>query len=68
MHNEYNLVRYSYFCLIDRIRIVIGRRDLSSAALKRIFEVVGVSAFAWAIITSITAAIRAFRMDMATTS
>jgi hypothetical protein len=38
VHDVYNLVGYSYFRLIDRIRLVIGGRGLSSAALKRIFE------------------------------
>jgi hypothetical protein len=42
VHDVYNVVGCGYFRLIDRISVVIGRRGLSSAALKRIFEVVGV--------------------------
>src|SRR6516225_9009159 len=39
VHDVYDLVGYSYFRLIDRIRLIIGRRGLSSTALKSIFEV-----------------------------
>jgi hypothetical protein len=68
VHDVYDLVGYSYFGFIDRVRVVvIRRRGLSSAAFKSIFDVGLAAIVGVAIITRATTAIRVSLIDMATT-